>query len=133
MPGAEASSWWWSRPGIRSRRPRRSPAGSRRWPRSKPRWRRSCCSPSNGPVEAYVGEELAADRPRALNAARALVDPARAVGVFADELTTDADRGQPPIIGQILRALLLMAAIVGAVVLIEFLIGRLRQPVGTAT
>lgn len=83
--------------------------------------------PADGPLEAYVIEDLSTARPRAVEAARALDDPAQAVATFAQELTTVHDPGRPAIVGQILRALLLFAVVIGAVVGIENLLGRNRR------
>lgn len=83
--------------------------------------------PLEGEVQAYVVEDLSTARPRALEAARSLADPARAVEVFAEELTIEHEPGRPAIIGQILRALLLLAVVIGAVIAAENLIARNRQ------
>jgi hypothetical protein len=83
--------------------------------------------PVDGPLEAYVAEDLSSSRPRAMETARGLADPARAVAVFADEVVTRSEPGRPAIIGQILRVLLLCSVVVGAVVLLETLIGRARR------
>lgn len=82
--------------------------------------------PSDGPLEAYVIDELSAARPRAIEAARILDDPARAVVTFADELTTSDSTGRPPIVGQIIRALVICSLLIGAVVAIELAIGRVK-------
>lgn len=82
--------------------------------------------PRGGPLEAHVVEDLSASRPRALDSARALVDPAQAVGAFSQELIDDSSRGSPVIVGQTLRALVLFSVVVGAVVLIEYMVDQVR-------
>ncbi len=89
--------------------------------------------PSEGPVEAYVLEELSAARPRALDAARALDDPAAAIDAFAVELTTTDDASRPPIVGQIFRALVVFGLLIGVVVAIELIVSRLRRPAAASS
>lgn len=83
--------------------------------------------PSDGPLEAYVIDELSSARPRAMEAARILDDPARAVATFAEELDPDESSGRPAIVGQIIRALVICSLLIGAVVAIELAIGRVRR------
>lgn len=84
--------------------------------------------PEEGPVEAYVMEELAPARPRAIEAARSLDDPAGAIAAFTQELTSTEESERPPIVGQILRALVLFSLLIGVVVAIELGVHRLRRP-----
>lgn len=83
--------------------------------------------PSDGPVEAYVIDELSSARPRAIEAARVLGDPARAVAAFAEEVASSEDAGRPPIVGQIIRALVICSLLIGAIVAIELAIDRVRR------
>lgn len=89
--------------------------------------------PSDGPLEAYVMEDLSTARPRAVDAARTLADPARAVATFAEELTTVAETGRPAIVGQILRALLLFAVVIGAVIGVENFLVKPRRTASAAS
>jgi hypothetical protein len=74
---------------------------------------------ADGTLETYVIDELAAARIRATEKAEAVEDPARAVLVFADELTSPRSQERPEIIGQLIMAVLLMALGVGLIVGIE--------------
>ncbi|MEM9561554.1 MAG: hypothetical protein AAGA93_02985 [Actinomycetota bacterium] len=89
--------------------------------------------PLDGPVEAYVLEDLSSARPRALDAARALDEPAAAIDAFAVELTTIDDSGRPPIVGQIFRALVVFSLLIGVVVAIELVVSRLRRPAAASS
>jgi hypothetical protein len=75
--------------------------------------------PMEGPVEVYVIEDLDANRVRAVEAARQADDPASAVAVFAREINSVRETGTPEIVGQIMRALVIMALVIGVVVTIE--------------
>ena len=88
--------------------------------------------PSDGPLEAYVIDELSSARPRAIEAARILDDPARAVATFTQELGSDESDGRPAIVGQIIRALVICSLLIGAVVAIELAIARVRRPTPAA-
>ncbi len=83
--------------------------------------------PSEGPLEAYVIDELSSSRPRAIEAARVLGDPAMAVAAFTEELSTTEEAGRPPIVGQIIRALVICSLLIGAIVAIELAIDRVRR------
>ncbi len=84
--------------------------------------------PKEGPLETYVIEDLSASRIRATEAAREFNDPARAVQAFANEVLAEREAGTPEIVGQIMNALVLMTLVVGAVVILEQVIARLRRP-----
>ena len=83
--------------------------------------------PPDGPLETYVIEDLTGSRIRATEAARQFSDPARAVQAFSDGMNTVRDTGTPEIVDQIIRALVLLALVVGAVVAAEQGIGLLRR------
>lgn len=83
--------------------------------------------PEDGQLEVYVIEDLVAERPRAIEAARVLDDPAMAVATFAEELGSVESSGRPAIIGQIIRALVICSLLIGAVVAIELAIDRVRR------
>lgn len=74
---------------------------------------------ADGTLETFVIDDLAPARIRATDRAQAVEDPARAVLVFADELTTPRSQGRPAIIGQLIMAVLLMALVVAMIVGIE--------------
>ena len=74
---------------------------------------------ADGTLETYVIDDLAPARIRATDKAQAVEDPARAVLVFADELTTPRSQGRPAIIGQLIMAVLLMALVLALIVGIE--------------
>ncbi len=88
--------------------------------------------PSEGPLEAYVIDELSSARPRAIEAARVLADPARAVATFAEEVATTEPAERPPIVGQIIRALVICSLLIGAIVAVELAIDRVRRTVPTS-
>lgn len=88
--------------------------------------------PPEGVLETYVIEDLSTSRIRATEAAREFADPARAVQAFATEIGSTRDTGTPEIVSQILRALVLMALVVGIVVIIEQGVAKLRKPQKTA-
>lgn len=75
--------------------------------------------PLDGPVEAYVIEDLADGRIRATEAAREADDPAVAVAIFAREVDSVRETATPEIVNQIMRALVIMALVIGVVVAIE--------------
>ncbi|MGB5756293.1 MAG: hypothetical protein WBM50_05215, partial [Acidimicrobiales bacterium] len=84
--------------------------------------------PEDGQLETYVIEDLSTTRIRATEAAREFSDPARAVQAFATELGSTRETGTPPIVDQIMRALVLMALVIGVVVAIEQGVARLKKP-----
>ncbi len=75
--------------------------------------------PEDGKLETYVIEDLSTSRIRATEAAREFDDPARAVTAFATELGSTRETGTPAIVDQIMRALVMMALVIGVVVAIE--------------
>lgn len=75
--------------------------------------------PIEGVLETYVIEDLSTSRIRATEAAREFDDPARAVEAFALEIGSKRETGTPQIVDDIIRALVLMALVIGVVVLIE--------------
>lgn len=83
--------------------------------------------PIEGRVETYVIEDLNPSRVRATETAREYSDPAKAVEVFAAELTTDRAAETPEIVGQLMNALVLMALVIGVVVALEQLVAFLRR------
>ncbi len=74
---------------------------------------------ADGTLETFVIDDLASARVRATEKAEAVEDPARAVLVFADELTSPRVEGRPAIIGQLIMAVLLMGLAIGLIVGIE--------------
>jgi hypothetical protein len=88
--------------------------------------------PEEGPLESYMADELSSSRIRATEAARSLVDPARAVSAFAEEVNSVGETGTPRIIRQVINALLLMALVIGVVIGIEILVDRMRRPAPNA-
>ena len=91
--------------------------------------------PDEGPVEAYVNDEMeqAAGRPRALEEARGLDDPAAAVGAFTEELLSVETAGRPEIVDRILRWLTIFALVIGVVVVVELIISWARRPTPTTS
>ncbi len=83
--------------------------------------------PPEGEPQTYVIEDLSTTRIRATEAAREFSEPARAVEAFATELGTTSEAGTPPIVNQLMRALVLMALVIGVVVAIEQGVTRLRK------
>ncbi len=75
--------------------------------------------PPQGPMEAYVIEDLSGSRIRATEAAQEVDDPAEAVATFAREINSVRETGTPRIVNQIMRALVIMALVIGVVVAIE--------------
>ena len=88
--------------------------------------------PEDGRLETYVIDELSSSRIRATEAARNLVDPARATSAFAAEVNSVDDPGTPQVVRQIITVLVLMALVVGIVVGVEFLVDRTRRPTPSA-
>lgn len=84
--------------------------------------------PPEGVLETYVIEDLSTSRIRATEAAREFADPARAVQAFATEIGSTRDTGTPEIVSQILRALVLLALVIGIIVIIEQGVAKLRKP-----
>lgn len=83
--------------------------------------------PIDGQLEAYVIEDLSGGRVRATLAAREFADPARAVEVFASEITSERESETPPIVGQLMNALVLMALVIGVVVAIEQIVAMFKR------
>lgn len=83
--------------------------------------------PPDGQLETYVIEDLNSGRVRATEAARQFADPARAVEVFAAEITSERDSETPPIVRQLMNALVIMALIVGVVVAIEQIVAIIKR------
>jgi len=81
----------------------------------------------DGSLETFVIDDLAPARIRATEKAQAVEDPARAVLVFADELTSERSPGRPAIIGQLIMAVLLMGLVVGLIVGVEQSISATRR------
>lgn len=80
--------------------------------------------PAEGPVQSHVIDEFEAANLRALEAARSSADPAAAAASFTDELLTEPVRSVPPIVGQLVRWVLLMALVLAGAVGIERLLRR---------
>ncbi len=83
--------------------------------------------PPEGPMEAYASDVWSTTRPRALEEARQLNVPSQAVDVFVEELLSDGGRGRPPIVGQIIRALVLFVLAIAAVLGIEAALARAKS------
>lgn len=83
--------------------------------------------PIDGQLEAYVIEDLNPGRVRATLAAREFADPARAVEAFAAEITSERESETPPIVGQLMNALVLMALVIGVVVAIEQIVAMIKR------
>lgn len=87
--------------------------------------------PTEGGVEADVIDEFDSASLRALGAARSKANPVATVEAFTDELLAEPVRSVPPIVGQILRGVLLLAVALGGAVALEQLLrrmfGRSRQ------
>ncbi len=80
--------------------------------------------PIDGPVESSVADDLSSANLRALAAAREATDPVAAVEVFTDELLTEPERSVPPIVGQLVQAVLLMALVLAGAVAAEYFLRR---------
>lgn len=74
---------------------------------------------ADGTLETYVIDDLAAARIRATERAEAVNDPARAVLVFADELTSERVQSRPALVSQLIMAVVLLALVIGLIVGIE--------------
>lgn len=83
--------------------------------------------PAEGPLETYVIDDLSSSRIRATEAARQFADPARAVEAFATELGSTREAGTPEIVNEIMRALVLMALVIGVVVVIEQIVAHFKK------
>jgi hypothetical protein len=83
--------------------------------------------PREGPLETYVIEDLASSRIRATEVARQFDDPARAVEGFATELLSTREAETPEIVNQIMRALVIMALVIGVVVVIEQTVAHFKR------
>ncbi|MGH1493842.1 MAG: hypothetical protein ACRBK7_31345 [Acidimicrobiales bacterium] len=84
--------------------------------------------PKEGPLETYVIEDLSSSRIRATAAAREFAEPARAVEAFATEIGSVREAGTPEIVDEIMRALVLMALVIGVVVVIEQIVAHFKRP-----
>lgn len=73
----------------------------------------------DGSLETDVIDDLSGGRTRAVQRARSASDPARAVLVFAQELTTEPDRGRPALVGRLILAAILLTVIIGILTAIE--------------
>ncbi len=83
--------------------------------------------PKEGPLETYVIEDLSSSRIRATEAAREFTEPSRAVEAFATELRSTREAGTPAIVNQIMRALVMMALVIGVVVVIEQSVAHFKR------
>ncbi len=79
------------------------------------------------PLETFVVNELSGGHIRAQQRARAVTDPGRAVLTFAQELTAEQQPSRPALIRQLMLLALLLAAVVGAMMLLENLLGDARD------
>ncbi len=75
------------------------------------------------PLETFVVDELSGGHIRAQQRARAVNDPGRAVLTFAQELTAEREPSRPALIRQLMLLALLLAAVVGAAMVFENLVG----------
>jgi hypothetical protein len=92
--------------------------------------------PTEGGVEGHVVDELESASLRALAAGRSKSTPAAAVDAFTAELLAEPDRSLPPIIGQVIRWVLLLAILLTGAVAAEQLLRRMfprRRVVPTET
>lgn len=83
--------------------------------------------PSEGPLETYVIDDLSSSRIRATEAARQFTDPARAVQAFATELGSVRESETPEIVNEVMRALVIMALVIGLIVFIEQTIAAVKK------
>ena len=81
--------------------------------------------PTEGELEGYVIDELESASPRALEAGRASASPRAAVDAFTLELLTEPERSVPPIVGQLVRWVLVLAIVLAGAVAIEQLLRRM--------
>ncbi len=82
------------------------------------------------PLETFVVDELSGGHIRAQQRARAVADPGRAVLTFARELTAERQPSRPALIRQLMLLALLLAAVVGAIMFLENLVGDARAFIG---
>lgn len=81
--------------------------------------------PTEGGLETYVIDEFDSAGLRAQSAARSKATPEAAVEAFTEELLAEPVRSLPPIIGQLITGVLLLAAVLIGVVVIEQALRRL--------
>ncbi len=73
----------------------------------------------DGTLETAVIEDLSGGRTRATQRARAASDPGRAVLVFAQELTTEPERGRPALVSRLILAVILLAVVISIITVLE--------------
>lgn len=83
--------------------------------------------PAEGPMEAYVIDDLSSSRLRAIDAGRSTDDPAQAVRAFAAELMTEPVQSTPPIFGRLITIGVLLTLALAAVVALEQVVVRNRR------
>ncbi|MDH3682901.1 MAG: hypothetical protein OEV40_23460 [Acidimicrobiia bacterium] len=81
--------------------------------------------PTEGGLEAHVIDEFDSASLRALGAGRSKSNPVAAVEAFTDELLVQPATSVPPIVGQVLRIVLLLAVVLAGAVAIEQLLRRM--------
>ena len=81
--------------------------------------------PTEGGLEGHVIDELESASLRALTAGRSKASPQDAVEAFTVELLTEPDRSLPPIVGQLVRGVLVLAILLAGAVAIEQLLRRM--------
>jgi hypothetical protein len=81
--------------------------------------------PTEGGLDGHVIDELESASLRALSAGRAASTPPAAVDAFTEELLTEPERSLPPIIGQVVRWVLVLAILLAGAVAIEQLLRRM--------
>ncbi len=83
--------------------------------------------PTEGGLEAFAIEDFESAHIRSLTAARAKAGPVEAVETYTEELLTEPTTDLPPIIGQLITIVVLMALVLAAAVAIEQLLRRMMS------
>ncbi len=83
--------------------------------------------PKDGPLEAFVIDDLDGSKIRSTVEARAQSDPAQAVRVFAQEITSEREATRPPIVGRLITGVVLLTLALGVATVLEQLINRRRR------
>lgn len=81
--------------------------------------------PIEGGVEAFAIEEFESAHIRSLTAARAKSSPVEAVETYTEQLLTEPTTSLPPIVGQLITIVVLLALVLAGAVAVEQLLRRM--------